>query len=242
VAAPTLFGFGAQQVVQTAATCPLPANTQADDILLLVAETDNQAVTIASPAGYVEIPNSPQTSSTGSNTTKTRLTVFWKRHSGSEASVVTNDPGDHITVGVIVVRGCITTGNPWDVIAADIKTPSSTAVSAPGLTTTVDDCLIFAICARGLDNQNAQFVNGWTNASLSGVSNHSEYRGSQGNGGGFGMASGTKALAGLVSPTTTTMANASENAYITIAFKPPSPPPSGNPRFGDSFAISASCF
>jgi len=60
---------------------------QIGDIGLLIVETANQAVTLSTPAGFVEVTNSPQGTGTAGGTTATRLSVFWARAtSGSMTS------------------------------------------------------------------------------------------------------------------------------------------------------------
>jgi hypothetical protein len=79
---------------------------------------------------------------------------FWKRAtSGAEtnpAVSVVSGSGDHYAQAH-VIRGCITSGNPWDVFASQAFTTTD-PFSASGITTTVADTLI---CVIGGDTDDA---------------------------------------------------------------------------------------
>jgi hypothetical protein len=99
--------------------------------------------------------------------------VFWSRYNGTQGAPTTSDSGDHQIAQITAWRGCITSGNPWDVTAGDVLAAASTAVSIPGATTTVNDCLIVAIVSNATDTGTSQ-TGTWANASLSGVVERSD--------------------------------------------------------------------
>jgi hypothetical protein len=76
-----------------------------------------------------------------------RLITIWKRCAAGEA--------DHNWSGIsgnrffisTVIRGCVTTGNPWDVLT-DGEEAASTAISIPLGTTVYSDCLYLAHIGR----------------------------------------------------------------------------------------------
>lgn len=209
VAAGTVFGG------ITTGNFPLPAGWATNDILLLAIET-NEGESITTPSGWAEVTGSP-VEATG---TGTRLTVLWRRAQASDgANVTTNDPGDHIYGVILAFRGCPTTGDPWDVTSTSTETTSDTSVSITGATTTVADCLVVAMCARGLDNTDPIFGS-WANSDLSSVTEVSDDGTTQGSGGGIGIATGGKATAGAYGATTATLASASAKSMMTIALKP----------------------
>lgn len=190
------------------------------DIALLVVESANEVVTLSTPAGFVEIPDSPQGTGTAGGTTATRLTVFWCRATSSSMTApVVADAGDHIAVYMLSFRGCVETGDPWDVTAGDVAASASTSVSIPGDTTTGPNRLIVALVANGTDTTTPQ-VSGWTNASLTGLLEQVNENTASGNGGGFSIATGVKAGAGTYSATTATLATSSVQARISLALKP----------------------
>jgi hypothetical protein len=112
-----------------------------------------------------------------------------------------------------------TTGNPWNAVATGAAGSSTTAISVPGLTTTVGNTMVVAIASTARDADSTAEFAGWTNASLVSATEGIDAVSSAGNGGGFGMAYGVKTAAGLVSATTATSANADRHAYMSIALR-----------------------
>lgn len=204
-------GFGTGNV-----TPGLPAGIETDDILLLFAATPNQA--IALPAGWAEVADSPQGSGAGGASTSTRITAFWLRVAGGEVAPTLVDVWDNIIAAIFAFRGCIPTGDPWDVTAGDVGV-SSTSVSVPGDATTVNNCLVVAACSQTTDTTTPQF-SGWANPDLANVAELIDAGTDAGNGGGFGVASGEKVAAGAYGATTATLATASAQGRMSIALKP----------------------
>ncbi|MEK7488154.1 MAG: hypothetical protein AAB598_02425, partial [Patescibacteria group bacterium] len=246
-AAPTVVNVGAVANGINAITPDMPAGVQTNDILLLFIETSDQAITVSGGTEtWTQIANSPVTGATG-----TRLTAFWARASQyNPTSPTTADSGNHQLARMIAFRGAIQTGNPWDVIATDVENTSDTSVSFPSVTTAVADTLIvMALAGDGPDGNSTANFSGWTNASLTGLTEHIDNRVASGDGGLIGAASGIKAAAGVTGATTVTLANSAVKAMMTIALKPNSPPtlsisqPDGvsdSVTQGDSYSITYS--
>jgi hypothetical protein len=237
MAIPTFVNFGVAATGTTAVSPALPASLLVDDILLLFIETANEAITIPTPNGgtWTEVTGSPQGTGTAAGLASTRLTVFWSRYNGTQGAPTTSDSGDHQIAQITAWRGCINTGNPWDVTAGDVLAAASTSVAIPGATTTVNDCLIVAIVSNATDTGTSQ-TGTWANASLSGVVERSDVSSTSGNGGGVGCASGGKAIAGAYSATTAVLATSSVQGRLSIALKPASSnavalPGTGAPTF-----------
>ncbi len=223
---------GAIPTFQAAGTADATVNTtspawpahQANDIgLLLIESCGGEAATLSTASGFAAVTNSP--SATGTTTNGTRITAFWCRATSSAmAAPIVADPGNHAYSRILTFRGCITTGNPWDVTAAAQKASASTSASAPTVTTTVANTLIVNIISRDNDLAGAAF-SAWANASLTNVTEHVDDGDTSGNGGGFAVASGGKATAGATGVTTATVTS-TINASLTIALKPePTPVP-----------------
>lgn len=217
MAAPTtILGIGNGTGAGTAdVTVAWPGGHQANDIGVLIAESADQAIALGTAAGFAEITGSPV-----SVVGDTRLGAFWCRAtSGAQASPVITDPGNHCAAMLIVVRGCITTGNPWDQVTTDTGA-SSTSVTFPAVVTTVVDTLVLGLIATGTDTSTGQLGSG-SSSSLSieetGKSNYTAL----GTGGGCGYIAGTKATAGSTSGTTATLSTAGAQARMTLALKPP---------------------
>lgn len=201
------------------AVSPAWPTHETNDIGLLFVQTANQAVSLSDAQGFVEVPDSPQGTGTADTAGATRLAVFWCRAtSAAMSSPTVADSGDHNIAFILTFRGCITTGNPYDVTAGDTGT-SDTAVSVPGDTTTAADCLVVAACAHATDTGTAQF-SGWANADLTDVAEFRDQANQAGHGGGIGVATGGKATAGAYGATTATLATASAQARLSIALKP----------------------
>src|SRR5439155_1266624 len=184
-------------------------------------ETQNDAVTLGTnAANWTPVTNSPQ--GTGTTSTGTRLTVFWSRAtSTSMGAVGVNDSGDHQIAQIITFRGVTTSGNPWDVTAGDVTPSTTTAVSIPGATTTVPNTLVVAIVSNGSDINAAQVPGSFTNSDLSSVTKRQDNQTTASGGGGFTVATGSKALAGAYGPTSATLGFSSLQGRMSIALQPP---------------------
>lgn len=221
VTPPTIAVVGALANANSASslTPTMPAH-QVDDILVVVlAGLGNNNYTLSTANGFVEMANSPQHNQSDINSA--RLHVWWKRAtSNAESSPVIADIAldDAKAALIIVVRGCKTSGNPWDVTAGSTAV-QSTAASAPGITTTIAQTLVVAIVATRIDALTAQF-SGWTNPSLTGFVEIADAATNTGAGASIGAAAGSCAVAGAVSTTAATLATASTTASMTVAFAP----------------------
>src|SRR5213594_2763931 len=168
-APPTYQAAGTVQSGTGTLTVAWPAHA-INDIGLLILETQNDAVTLGtSAANWTAVTNSPQ--GTGTTSTGTRLTVFWSRATSTSMGNVglTGTGMDHQIAQIITFRSVVATGNPWDVTAGDVTPSTTTAVSIPGATTTVQDTLVAAIVSNGSDINAAQVPGSFTNSDLASV-------------------------------------------------------------------------
>lgn len=194
-----------------------PAHAIDDVALLFVESAGGEAATLSTPAGFVAVANSPQ--ATGAGTAGTRITVFWARAASTTMAAPTvADPGDHVYAQIITYRGVINTGNPWDVTGGGVKAAASTAVTVTSITTNVPETLIVQAVARADDASGAEF-SAETNANLVNITERSDAGTTSGNGGGFAVWDGVKALAGATGNTTATVTS-SINAFLSIALVP----------------------
>jgi Putative Ig domain. len=233
MALPTFVGNGNPQASTAGFNCPWPAGHQADDIGLLVVETANEAVT--APSGWADVLNSPQGTGTAAAAGSTRLHIFWKRAtSNAEPTVPVPDSGDHQIARLFVFRGCINSGNPWDVTAGAVQASASTSVSMPSVTTTVANCLIVLVSSNATDTTVGQ-QSGAANAGLANLTSLYTHQSGVGVGGGYQILTGEKATAGATGATTATLATASTQALLTIALKPPT---AGTDPFGGFYVAT----
>lgn len=216
VSIPTFVAVGSPdgQVGNIAPT--LPAHL-ANDVFLLICETDASGAIAAPSGGWAEVENSPQTDFTPTGTT---LGVFWLRAaSDSEPGPSVLDAGNHCYGVVGSFRGCVESGDPWDVTAGGATAGTSSSIIIPGATTTVADCLIAATMSHGSDIDGPR-VSGFANADLGSVTEQFDNCTIMGNGGGVAFATGTKAAAGAYGNTTGTLASAYYQAWLSVALKP----------------------
>lgn len=204
------------------ATVTLPTHA-ADDIILLFVETQaGEAAVVNTPAGYVAVADSPQ--STGSGGTSTTLSVFWARAaSASETNPeIEGTALNHVIAFAASFSGCITSGNPWNVTSGGATTGTTTKTMT-GDTTTVDDCLVVVALTNPFDGTSDTFFSNWTNANLANLTERFDANRAVGGGGAIGMATGEKATQGDYGDTTVDVPQTNQGAYITIALKPPTP-------------------
>ncbi len=232
-AVPQYQAAGAAAFGTGAITVAWPAHRTGDVALLFVESSGGEAISLTTPNGFVQVTNSPQ--ATGAGTAGTRIAVYWARAtSGSMASPVVADPGDHVYGQILTFRGVIPSGNPWNITGGGVKTPTSVSVTAAGVTTTVPEVLLVLGVARNLDSA-AAFVSAWVNAGLANITERVDAGDTSGVGGGLAVMTGTKTVAGATGNTAVTVTN-SLNAYLNIALKPLAPPTTIQPLINVSTA------
>jgi PKD repeat protein len=223
-AMPTFVAAGAVASGTGAITPALPSGIQTNDILLLFLETANQLISISNQNGgtWTAVASSPQGTGTAGGSSATRLTAYWSRYNGTQGAPTTSDSGNHQIGRIIAVRGCITSGNPWNVTAGGVESTSDTSGAIPGATTTVPNCLVVAAIATSLPDSNgtANF-SAWANANLTSVTERTDNTRNAGNGGGLGIATGAKATAGVYGNTTVTCGSSAVKGMMSVALRAP---------------------
>jgi len=205
-----------------AITPPYPAGMVANDVCLLVVTSENQAISLTTANGFVEVPTwSPQSAGTAATNPGSRLAVFWKRTVGGDSAPVVADSGNNTEGRIHCFSGIITSGNPWDTGAGgNDSAANDTTGTIPGSTTTVANTLVVLIISTSYNGTStAQFAS-WTNGDLTNLLERSDNSNTANLGGGHGMATGEKANAGSYTTTTVTLANTSYKGAISLALKP----------------------
>jgi len=227
VAAPTLV-LGTPNAGTTGATSYTQASHATDDILGLATETNvtGGLSDPTAPTGCVNVDNSPRPQ--GSNVTT--ITAWWKRAtSGAEADFSVPATANH-QVGIpFRIRGGLTTGDPWDVAAADGQATGTTgrAFDVSGgntLTTLTADSLVVYLIACHRDTDDDTFAGAITTAptGLTSWTVHDQHFTSDGNGGGILVASGVRATPGVVGPLNWDFTVTGAWSGIALAFPPAS--------------------
>lgn len=215
--APTVVSVGTEFTSTGIPTATLPGTRAANDILLLLIQSANDSV-VAPPAGYARL--GPQNGiGAAAQAGSTKLSIFWKRDTGTESAPTLTDTGDHTYGVMLAIRGCVTTGDPFHFLGTAWKfTASTTGTSAQGRTS-VDNCLILAVFAHATDQAGAN-ASSPTNASLSSVTEQFDDSTTDGVGGGIAVVSGVLATAGPVTATTVTWGTSTVDVSSLIAFIP----------------------
>lgn len=218
MAIPTVVGVGTAANSTTGNIVPtLPSGWAADDIHLCVVE-QSAVNAFTTMSGWTLVTNCQQ--KVGSTATDGNIQVFWKRAAGGDTDPTVTGTANHTSARIIGIRGCITSGNPWDVTNGGTDATADTSVVVTGNTTTVADCLVVIFVGTGTDVASTTEISGFANSDLGSVTERMDNWTSDGNGGGFGCATGTKATTGSYGNTTATLVNSANKAYCTIALKP----------------------
>jgi hypothetical protein len=167
-----------------------------------------------------QLTSSPQGTGTAGGTAATRLSVFYRWVTGTEAAPGVGDSGDHQIARIIAYSGVHPT-TPFNVQTGNVKTTASTAVTFPSVTTTVADCMILLMEAHALpDSTSTAIISGQTNANLSAITERMDNNTNAGNGGGFSLTEGIKATAGATGTTSATLTTSATQGWITLALQP----------------------
>ena len=220
---PTFVAAGSVASGTGTITPSLPAGITSGDILLLFLETANQAISITNQNGgtWTAVTNSPQGTGTAGSTTSTRLTAFWSRYNGTQGVPTASDSGDHQFGRIIAIRGAVSSGNPWDVTSGGVEATSDTSGSISGATTTAVNTLVVAVVAASLpDAIGTANFSSWANGSLTSITERTDNTQDVGNGGGLGVVTGIKAIAGVYGNTTVTHGSSAIKGMMSIAIKP----------------------
>jgi hypothetical protein len=212
-AMPTVVAFGDATSSGGALTVPLPSGIAENDILVTFLHT--QATATITMAGWTEAGDSGLDGGSG-----TRITVFWKRAGSSESDPATSDSGFSNWGRMIAIRGCTTSGDPFNVTENGSTGASGTAFSINGTTTTVDNCLVLAACSLEAGSADGNAFDGWTNSDLSDLTEQFDDVVGLPGYGGVGLATGGKASAGAYGATTGTKGSGLGWAGWTGALKP----------------------
>jgi hypothetical protein len=225
---PTFKAAGTFTAGSGAITPPYPTGggaPVANDIAILVVESENQAISLTTPNGFEEMgAQANKAAGTAAVDPASRLAVYWKRCAGSDAAPVVAAPGNHATARIYLFSGCKISGNPWNVYAEGNDGGANDLTGViPGATTTVASCLVFLICTSSYNStQTTEFGTTafWANANLANIVERGDNTNTIGLGGGHGSATGEKATAGAYVDTTVSLAHTSYKGAMSIALEP----------------------
>lgn len=140
----TFVGAGAYGEGDSSLSLPLPAGTQAGDILVVVTGGYSAASTEA-VSGYT-------LKQRAFYSTYVNGQVFWKRHQGGGETdpVIVTSTNNAATGNVLAFRGCVDAGDPWDAWCATQASGSTDPTMFPSLSTLTGGAMVIA--AAGANN------------------------------------------------------------------------------------------
>jgi hypothetical protein len=214
---PTIVGTGAVSPSAASITPAFPGSLAVDDVIVGIGETIG-GVTFPTLAtnGFAHISSDGTPVSPVVQGVNTSLHVVWRRYDGVVTAHAWGDSGDHNQGRYIAIRGCPTTGNPWHIVSVASSATSSTALSWPGVTTTVPDTLILEIASTSADIGTAQITT-ITNGNYTSITEQMDNATALGNGGVLICYSATFAGQGATGASTGTVVTAGTKAYMTLA-------------------------
>lgn len=194
------------------------AGTSIDDLLFIAVESANE--TIATPSGWTQVTNSPQSIGTAATAGGVRLALFykWVTVAGAQADVTLADSGNH-TVGFSFGFRGVDKATPIEASAGGTVTANA-SLSFPAVTTLTNGACVVNVFGNDRDLASSANISAWTNANLESITELADTTISNGVGGGLGVAYGIKTTAGSTGNTTATNAVAVNGCYLTVALKP----------------------
>lgn len=153
-ATPTVVAVGAKAQAAGTLNVPYYAGLAANDIAVIIA-CGYDDVTFGSLTGYTA-----ETQVGSASATRARL--YWKRLTGSESgSESITGATSEVNHGVMIgIRGCITTGTPYEGYASN--SGSGTSVTSPATTTTSTNRLLLRTYADESGGTNTTPPSGWS--------------------------------------------------------------------------------
>lgn len=136
------------------ATPSVPSSIFTNDILVLVIHSrDNVACSVS---------NNYTSKVVGNGNSTNRLEIWWKRMTGNEtAPTITHTAGDSLIAQIFAYRGCIASGDPFDVVGT-VASNAGSPISTAAITTTVNDCIILHAFGSQDDNTWGTFTGATT--------------------------------------------------------------------------------
>lgn len=203
-------------------TVVAPAGIQNGDLLLLLCESANQAISITSPAGWTEVGSqASQGTGTAAGLVATRLAVFYKFTTGTETNVVLAAAGNH-TIGRMVAFRNVNFRNPFNATGSGASAAANgTALTLPAVTTTIPNSMIVLCASTSFDGNNVATFNVLpTNANLTSITERIDSTNNAGNGGGLVLWTAFKTTVGSTGTSSATSAQSAVYGYLTIALRP----------------------
>ncbi len=218
---PTVHGFSTLAAGNASVNADFTGLGHSSGDLLLIARMTANAPAVGNvppSGGWAEVSNSPQGQGTIDTVGAVALNIFWKISDGTETTVNLGDSGDVTAARAVVIKG--NNSSPINATAGSVTASGGgTSRSLPGVTTTVDNCIILHFAATDRDNTGATW-SGQTNGNLTSGTEAFDSGTATGTGGGIMLWHGVKATAGATGDTSATSGIDDNSAHITVAVRP----------------------
>ena len=228
---PTIVGTGAVVNIggNTALSVPIPSGKANGDLLVIVANINDDSITVTATAGWV-------LEKTVVSNGGRRLSIYSKISDGTETSCTLTKGGIvNIIAAAICFRG-VYAATPITGIVSSVATTSSTTITYPTTSTTVADCLVVNVDSNASSSGGgSQTRTSWTNASLVSIAGY--IAGFVSTYGYIVLGAGGKSSAGTVDATTNTCSAAQTPISITFVINSTQPITATNNNlfFGSNF-------
>jgi hypothetical protein len=198
-------------------TTPTWPTHAAGDFALLFVEYGNINTSIDTPAGWTLLPGAPFDPGSSFNSLQTVFYRFATSSSETNPTLTHSGVGtkDH-KWGAIVTYTGVNTSTPVHAQTSGFAAPADTALSFPGVTTLLDDCMIVHALTWSADNA-GPLVSTQANAGLGSVSERYDGGTVTGNGGGICIFDGTLASHTTIANSTATASVAIGGAMLVLA-------------------------
>lgn len=230
MATPTFQAVGAAVSGTSGTISPAWPAHQAGDVALLLVyvgrwfagpnDVTNERFEWSNSNGFRPLPYSPVYGGVRTDTIarsqsdSTILYGFWKRaESNAEAAPVIKVNANAAHAVIITFRGVGATGDPFVAANWSHGTTTSNPRTIPGLVTPEANTLVTLLAA------NSGFLNasGWSNASLSALTERLDVLSGSGDGSGLFAATGIRAAAGTVNDTSFSFAGSTYSGHMSLA-------------------------
>lgn len=216
---PEFISTGAFTFSINAITVAAPEAYIDGDLIVLVLGSAAQTIADPTTGGTWIAPRGFVQSGTSSASGSTRCQVYYKIASGTQATAAVADSGS-ITYGQMFVFRKIDSTTPINGNSASTLGTAGTTHTLTALSTTVDKCMIAHCSGIGRDVAATINYSSPTNANLTDLTVRASRTVTDGAGGGVGMVTGVKAVAGNTGSTTVTVAGNALGAFITLGIAP----------------------
>lgn len=219
--APAFVGLGdGVHSLETASPEPHASTVEGDYMLLFIGNRGSDDPIDSTPLtsdGWAELADSPQTIDINGDDQSARLTVYYKRHTGTQGTITVGSESTPSTVQarILSLRGVEPESGEATHTSIGATEGLDTSIAIPGDTTTEDNAFVVGLCMT-MAQLGTPVITGWANADLDDffIEQYSASSDDQI----IAIAWGVKTNAGAFGPTTATSDQSVPKALMTVSF------------------------